>query len=256
MDLFHSELGEGAEALVLLHGFCETSALWNPIIAELAGGRRIIWLDLPGFGHSEALSATSIESVASAVQGFLLQIGAKKATLMGHSLGGYVALAMAEQYPEMVTRLILVNSTALADSEEKKQQRNQTLSFVEKHGANVFLKTFAPSLFSEKQRKEKPEQVQILLDITSGTSKEALMAYTQAMRDRKDRTDVLKVLPTLFIAGAEDALVGKPNIEKHREWIGEDHFHVLADCGHVAMLEQPALLVQKVNAFLASTEEG
>jgi pimeloyl-ACP methyl ester carboxylesterase len=255
MDLYHSELGEGAEALVLLHGFCENQALWNPIIPEIAGGRRIIWLDLPGFGHSEALSSTTIESVASAVHSFLLSIGAEKTTLLGHSLGGYVALAMAERYPEMVNRLILVNSTALADSEEKKQQRNQTLSFVEKHGAAVFLKTFAPSLFSEKQRKEKPEHVQMLLDITSGTSKAAILAYTVAMRDRKDRTDVLKAVPALFIAGAEDALVGRANIEKHREWIAEEYFHVLDDCGHVAMLEQPKMLVEKVKAFLNATDK-
>lgn len=254
MDLYHSEVGEGAEALVLLHGFCENQALWNPIIPELAGGRRIIWLDLPGFGFSETLAHTSIESVASEVHAFLQSTGCEKTTLMGHSLGGYVALAIAELYPELVNRLILVNSTALADSEEKKQQRNQTIAFVEKHGASVFLKTFAPSLFSESNRKEKPEQVQFLLDITAGTSREALVAYTAAMRDRKERLAQLKQVPSLFIAGADDTLVGRPNIEKHRDWIEEKHFHVLDDCGHVAMLEQPERLIEKVHAFLKATE--
>jgi pimeloyl-ACP methyl ester carboxylesterase len=254
MELYHSELGEGAEALVLLHGFCESSALWNPIIPELAGGKRIIWLDLPGFGHSEALSTTSIENVASAVQAFLQSIAVEKASLMGHSLGGYIALAMAERYPEQVARLILVNSTVFADSEEKKQQRNQTISFVEKHGASVFLKTFAPSLFSEKQRLEQPEKVRFLLEITSGSSKEALLAYTEAMRDRKARADVLRQCPSLFIAGAEDSLLGRDAIEKHRSLFAAGHFHVLEDCGHVAMLEQPEMLLQKVKAFWKATE--
>ncbi|HTG56780.1 MAG TPA: alpha/beta fold hydrolase, partial [Niabella sp.] len=111
--------GEG-NAVVLLHGFGVDSSAWVEQINYLQKSYRVIAPDLPGIGVSELTSNVSMEGVAAIVKEILEAEEIEQAAVIGHSLGGYIALAFAEKYPELLSGLGLFHSTAIADNDEKK----------------------------------------------------------------------------------------------------------------------------------------
>ena len=114
----YSDTGKG-NAVVLLHGFLENQTMWQDLVPELRQKNRIITIDLLGHGNTECLGYVhSMEDNAEAVQAVLTKLRIRKAVFVGHSMGGYVALAYAELYPESMRALVLLNSTSNADSEE------------------------------------------------------------------------------------------------------------------------------------------
>src|SRR6185312_1299783 len=201
--------GQGTP-LVLVHGFCESKGVWKDFSSALSSKFRVITPDLPGFGDSK-LDATdiSIGYYADKLYFFLKQLGVEKCILIGHSLGGYVTLAFAENYEHMLLGMGLFHSTAFEDTQEKKDNRDRTIKFVEKHGVEAFASTAVTPLFFPPKREALKAEIEMMTRIAAGSSKEGLIAATKAMRDRKDRTDVLKKVkcPVLFVVGKEDQSV-------------------------------------------------
>src|SRR4051812_32476186 len=122
--LSYQALGKGP-AVVLIHGFCEDQSIWSDYIQKLSRDYHVIVPDLPGFGKSspEFGEAVTMEYYARRVHEVLEIVlqAEERVTFIGHSLGGYVALAFAELYPERINGMGLFHSTAFADNEEKKQ---------------------------------------------------------------------------------------------------------------------------------------
>jgi pimeloyl-ACP methyl ester carboxylesterase len=251
-DLFHTEAGKG-KTVVFLHGFCENLSIWNDFMPDIARKYRFISLDLPGFGGSPLLENTSIESVGETVYEFLKSIGVDKAHIFGHSLGGYVALSIAEQHPEFITSIGLIHSNAFADGDEKKSNRNKSIEFMQKHGVDTFLQTFVPSLFNAERRDLLQEEIDLLRELTKETRQDSMIAYTAAMRDRKDRSILLNQLncPILFVAGAMDELINLNLSLQHKPLINSGEFHVLKNTGHVGMYEEPEALLSIMEDFLS-----
>ena len=143
--LFSDIRGNGFP-VVFLHGYGENLSLWDKLTDYLSTEYQTISVDLPGFGQSKALEGPfSIEDVAETVYGYLSNdINLSEYVIFGHSLGGYVTLAMADLYPENIKGFGLINSTSLEDSPEKKDNRAKTAQFIEKHGGSFFLKSLSP----------------------------------------------------------------------------------------------------------------
>src|SRR5690554_2079226 len=117
--------GKGS-AVVLLHGFLADKSLWENTSSDLSKTYRIFSIDLPGHGDSSSFGYLhTMEFMAEAIFQVLRFNRIRKAFLIGHSLGGYVALAFAEKYPDMVKALLLINSTAKSDTIERKKSREQ-----------------------------------------------------------------------------------------------------------------------------------
>lgn len=128
----YSDTGKG-NAVVLIHGFLENKMMWQDLVLDLSKKNRIITIDLLGHGETECLGYVhSMEENADVVQAVLSKLRIRKAIFVGHSMGGYVALAYAELYPENVRGLVLQNSTSKADSEERKANRNRAIKAVKK----------------------------------------------------------------------------------------------------------------------------
>tara|TARA_B100000809_G_scaffold207762_1_gene210202 strand:- start:53 stop:820 length:768 start_codon:yes stop_codon:yes gene_type:complete len=230
--------GQG-DVLLLIHGFCENLSLWGNVHSFLPNNT-VLAIDLPGFGDSPLSLDMSISSMSNQVHALLEQLNITKCTIVGHSLGGYVALDFAERFAEKVSGLGLFHSTAFEDSEEKKENRNKTFTFIEKHGVSNFANSFVSTLFYPQNRNRFETIIEQLTDVVKNTNKEAVLQTTLAMRDRKTKIDVLKNLtvPVLFIVGKEDQAVP---MEKSLEqcYLPKDSIvHLYDNTAHMGMFEK------------------
>ncbi len=243
------EYGKG-EPVVLLHGFAESIAIWEPFIPYLANSYHVIALDLPGFGKSKGMeNAFQIEDIALTIVDFLQSRGIAHCSLIGHSLGGYVALAMAELSSDSIKKLVLFHSTAEADSKEKKHSRNKAIKFISENGGQIFLKSFIPPLFCRPSS----EWVNRILHQASLVKPETLIAYTGAMKNRPDRQAVLNSpsIRTLIIAGEKDVILNPALLEKQSKSAKNTVFALMKDVGHMGMLEHPELSSTIILNFLS-----
>ncbi len=239
--LAYIEQGEGIP-VVLLHGFCESKKIWEHFIPALATECRVIAPDLPGFGGNPGVKgAISVDDAARQVADFLKQIDVQQAIIIGHSLGGYVNLALADLFPEIFKGLSLFHSTAKADSTEKKVKRDKTVHFLETHGMEPFSENFVPSLFAEKNHQSLTIQMAAYKKIVNDTAVKTAIAYTKAMRDRPERINVLQqaAYPCLFIAGKRDEAVPYEDmLEQSKLPQGHSQLISLENCAHMGMYEQ------------------
>ncbi len=174
--------------------------------------------------------------------------GGFRGVCIGHSMGGYITLALVEKYPELVSAFGLFHSSAFADSEEKKATRRKGIEFINQHGAFEFLKTATPNLFSPVTKDEKPGLIDKQVALSDNFLPRALVSYYEAMMQRPDRTAVLSktAVPVLFIMGKYDVAVPIEDTLKQCHLPGKSYIHVLQNSGHMGMLEEPG----KANLFL------
>lgn len=246
--IFSVEKGKG-QSVILIHGFCETHEIWQEISDSLAAHYKVFCIDLPGFGKSP-LPATpfSISDISQLVLNWIKDEDIGRPVIIGHSLGGYVALEMARQKPECAAGLGLFHSTAQADSPEKKENRNKVVDFVSRNGAKPFLDSFVPSLFYKKYH----PSVNKIREICNGTSKESIVNYALAMRDRIDYQFVMDEFtePILFICGDNDNFIPVEVSKKQAEKCTDSHFYVLNETGHMGMIEKPENAAKAIKRFL------
>ncbi|HEY5406861.1 MAG TPA: alpha/beta hydrolase [Ginsengibacter sp.] len=250
--IFYRAEGKG-KPVMLLHGFAEDGRIWNDQFRKLKEKFFVIVPDLPGSGSSELLyGEICIEDYADVIKAIvdaeLANEDQKKFTLIGHSMGGYITLAFAEKYPELLNAFGLFHSTAYADDDTKKEIRKKGIEFIKNNGVELFLKNTTANLFSEKTKETKPGLVDNLITNSKYFSAEALIQYYKAMIERPDRTNVLKTFekPILFIIGKKDNAVPlKASLEQcHIPVIS--HLKILQNTGHVGMWEEK----KEANAFL------
>ena len=229
--------------LVFLHGFAESREVWTDFTRSFPDGYRLLAPNLPGHGTNLApVSDFSMEAQARHVIEYLNQKGCPEPVLLVcHSMGGYVALALAERYPERLAGLVLLNSTALADTDEKRQNRAKNIGFVERHGLDKFMVSFVRPLFAPANRERLPEALALLEDIGRATPEATIAGAMRAMAARPDRTAVLRAaaFPVLFIAGKHDVAVPLADSVTQAALPPLGAALFLEGSGHQAYLEQP-----------------
>lgn len=246
--IYSKQSGEG-NVVVLIHGFCETHAIWDTTQLDLASSFHTINIDLPGYGNSD-LSAVSItiEEVAKHIVKHLKHLGVDSCVIIGHSLGGYIALAIAEIYPDFLKGFGLFHSTAFADDVEKKKNRIKLIEFIKKYGVSPFISSFVPALFANTNHKSIPD----LILNAEKTSKNTALKYTEAMKNRKDRTEILKTFrhPILLIAGTQDLAIPLQDSQEQSKMIDNCYYKELAGVGHMGMIESPQPCLDKMYDFI------
>jgi pimeloyl-ACP methyl ester carboxylesterase len=244
--------GEGFP-VILLHGFCENKSMWFPYANKLTEQYQIICPDLPGFGESLLPNKDiTLEEIADELADFMSEIKVEKCVIIGHSLGGYVALALAERHPNLIQGLGLFNSTAMDDDEEAKHRRNKSILFLKKHPVSKLIEPFIPSLFYSKRKEELKEEIDLATSIGLQSPLDTIIAYTLAMKIRKDRFELWKSFPfqTLFIGGANDSRVPLEMAEKHIEERANVDGYILPETAHMAMHERPTETIQMIQDYL------
>ena len=249
-NIFYRIAGSG-KPVVLLHGFGEDGNIWQNQIDFLNPHYCLIIPDLPGSGKSEMIADMSIEGMGECIKAIIDQEKLNAVVLLGHSMGGYITLAIAEKYPQLLTAFGLVHSSAYADSEEKKAARQKSIEFIKATGAYEFLKTAIPGLFLRGQDgSQSSDPCTLLIEEGKNFTAEALAAYYTAMIKRPDRTEVLKSFPhpILFLMGEHDKAVPFAQSLEQCHLPQQSHLYILRQSAHMGMVEE----IEKTNAALLS----
>ncbi len=252
--IFYRLLGEG-KPVFLIHGFGEDGEVWKNQIEYLKDKCQLIIPDLPGSGHSAIIDDMSMEGMAEVVHAIIHEEDIDACTLIGHSMGGYITLALAEKYWNHLNAFGLFHSSAFPDSEEKKATRRKGIEFIERNGAFEFLKTVVPNLFSPDSKLRIPDTITEFIDSLSNFSPLALVKYYEAMMRRPDRVDILKnaKIPVLFTMGKYDNAVPLDDGLKQCHLPEKSYIHILHESGHMGMLEEAETSNRILEQFILDT---
>ena len=247
--IFYTDAGKGT-TVVLLHGFLENSTMWNYLAPVLAKKNRVVCIDLLGHGQTECLGYVhSMEDMADAVHKVLSELKIRKAVFVGHSMGGYVALAFAELYPETMKGLVLLNSTSRADSDERIANRTRAIKAVKQNYVTAVRMSIA-NLFSEENREKLIEQIEWVREEALQTPLQGIIAAQEGMKLRKDREVLLHFAPypIMLILGKKDpVLIYEENLEQIE---GTNVQLITFNDGHMSHLENQAELEKVLVGFL------
>ncbi len=251
---FYKVEGTGA-TLMLVHGFIEDGGMWNEIVKALRKHYCVIVPDLPGFGESplkdNTPTALSMEFYAEYIHEILKQEKIKKAIILGHSMGGYVALSFAEKYGQMLSGFGLINSHCYADSDEKKINRKKGIEFIRRNGTEVFVETLYHSIFSEKFIAKNRKLVNSLIAKAMKYEPAAVMLANEAMMNRKDKSEILKKakVPVLFINGKQDESAPLQHTLKQALLPDIADVHFFDGCKHMSVFEKKKETIGAIRAF-------
>lgn len=246
--IHYSDIGSG-KVVVLLHGFLENQKMWAEIRIELSKKNRIITLDLLGHGDSQCTGYVhTMTENAFVVESLLTHLKIKKAALIGHSMGGYVALAFIEKFPKIASGLLLLNSTATADSLAKKANRDRAIRAV-KTDHTTFVRLAINNLFAPDSRKRLTNEIELTKTEALKTPLQGIIASLEGMKTRDDLSHLLtnKSIPIQMVLGKKDpVLILEDTILQLKNTTVE--CEVLPD-GHMSHLENPELLLPILMSF-------
>jgi pimeloyl-ACP methyl ester carboxylesterase len=249
INVSYSDTGKGT-TVVLLHGFLENKLMWNELVPELSLKNRVVSIDLLGHGQTDCLSYIhTMEDQADMVQAVLHELKIRKAVFVGHSMGGYVALAFAELYPEKIKGLVLMNSTSYADSKERKVNRDRAIKAV-KQDYTTFVRLSIANLFSEENREKITLQIEKIKLEALKTPLQGIIAALEGMKIRKDREVLLHLTdyPKLIILGKKDGVL---NYEENRNQIENTSVELVTfPDGHMSHIENKEELKLVLKDFL------
>lgn len=243
-----SDVGKG-NVVVLLHGFLENSTMWNDISAELSTKNRVICIDLLGHGNSECIGYVhTMNDMALAVKEVLKSLNLRKYIVIGHSMGGYVSLAFAEKYPKNIKGLCLLNSSAQADTKERKEMRSRACKAA-KINYNNLIKLSVSNLFTAKSSAQFIVAIEKVKKEALKTSVQGYIAATKGMQLRGNKEVVLQKIPKrLIITGKNDPIVSYQSIKKESERTKTPLVTVLG--GHMSYIESKDEVLKAVKQFI------
>jgi pimeloyl-ACP methyl ester carboxylesterase len=221
-------------------------------LPELGRDFTLIVPDIPGSGESTLASAqVNMDELAQGVLQIIDNELISEIVVVGHSMGGYVALALADLLGQRLKGLSLVHSTAAADSEEKKETRRKSIQLIQKGAKETFIKQMIPALFSEGFKQLHPDILEDEIARGLKMDAESMVAFYNAMINRLDRTATLNNIgvPVQWIIGKEDSLIPADKVLPQTRLADVNFVMVYADCGHMSMLEQPKKLTRDLEQF-------
>lgn len=249
----------GERAIVLLHGYLESLDVWEDFQRLLKKQMRVVTLDLPGHGISQVKGPIhTMDFLADTVAGVMDELELPKATILGHSMGGYVALALLERHPERVEKIVLMHSTPLADTPEKAAARDREIAVFEAGHKDAVAETASTAGFAPDNLQRLKDEQEFLREQVYITESEGAVAILRGMKERKDQSDMLRAsgIPQLFVFGRHDGYIPVEKAEK----IAADHPAAevvwLEDSGHLGFLEEPEKAADAVRQFVLKVEDN
>lgn len=247
--MIHYDKAGNGEPLVLIHGFCENNTCFNKQVLLLKEHCTVITLDLPGAGKSASTQNTSVETMADAVAQLLETLHITEANIIGHSMGGYVTLAMAKKYPDLVKRFGLLHSTAKPDDDARKLKRDQAALVIKEKGAHFYASNFIPPLFNKATQ---PQLIKPYVDVAETFTTEGLTEALMAMKNRPDSIEFIKntTKPTFWGIGKYDEIIPEQVMLEQALMAKQSYLAYFSKSGHMAHIEEPKLLAKHLLNFI------
>lgn len=246
----HYTTSGSGPTVVLLHGFLEDLTMWDELEGEFSKKNQVVRIDLLGHGKTENQGEVhSMEKQAEMVKAVLEELKIARYALIGHSMGGYIALAMDELFPGDLTGLCLMNSTSLADSEEKKHNRDRAVEAV-KNNPRSFVRIAIPGLFAPYNRDRYAQEVKEATEVALLIPPEGIIAALEGMKIRKDRSAVFKngMYPKLLVIGRKDPALDLQTLMPQTKFPGVET--AIFEDGHMSHIENRKELTRKLLVFL------
>ena len=250
--LHYLDAGSGGEAVLLLHAFPLSSAMWEPLVKALSGRFRVIAPDYRGLGQSRpAPEVTSMASIVGDVRTLLRTLGVRSVAVAGLSMGGYVALDLYRRAPELVRALALCDTRATPDTPEGRAGRETYAQNALARGLAWVADDFTPRLLKPSPD---PAVVARVKELVMGGTPEGVAAALRGMAQRPDSVPTLARIqvPTLVVVGEEDQLTPPSDARVMQQGIPGARLAVIPGAGHLPVLEAPAAYAQAISSFFAS----
>ena len=233
IQMAYSRRGKGTP-LVLLHGFPLDHHLWDEVVPLLEDTFDVILPDLRGFGNSTMLDVPySIDDYASDIASLLAHLNIQRAAIVGHSMGGYVALAFARLYPERVSGLGLVSSQVLADPPERKEGRYKSAADVSANGIGSVVEAMTPKFTADEKLQSYAR---------ASMERQQPAAYIGALKAMAERADSSSLLssfnfPVVIVHGDADSLIPIDRAREVKAALPQAHLVEISGAGHMPMME-------------------
>ncbi len=249
IDIFYTDEGSG-NPIVLLHGFLEDHTMWDFALPEIKKNNRTITIDLLGHGKTGCMSETHLMiDMADVVDAVLSHLNINESILIGHSMGGYIALAYAENNTEKVKGLCLMNSTFEADGEELKARRTRANEMVKDNFESMVRMSFA-NLFSESSKEKFEVEFKAALKIALETSVDGYIAAQEGMKLRKDQTMFFKnaSFSKAILLGKKDVVLNSKAIAEFAK-TNEITVSIFSE-GHMSHIENKTECLNSIIHFI------
>ncbi len=246
---------EGDSCVVLLHGYLESMLVWEDFVPLLYKKVRVITLDLPGHGISQVKGDShSMEFLADTIREMLDALAIERCTLVGHSMGGYVALAFCERYPERLDGVVLLSSTPNADSDEKRINREREIALVKAGKKEVLTHTAPQAGFAADNRVKMRDYIEDLAEMIHLTEDDGIVALLNGMIARKDQNEMLRnsTVRQLFVLGRKDEYITPPVAVAMVESHPQAKVEWLENSGHMGFIEEPERCAEALLKFVSA----
>lgn len=247
-----TEKGSGSP-VILVHGYLETSDVWESFSGRLAGDFRVVSIDLPGHGKSESFGEThSMELMADVIMGMMYNLNIKKAVLCGHSMGGYVTLAFLKKYPEYLAGYCLFHSHPLADMEQTIEKRKADIEAVKEGRKDLMIPGNIEKMFAGMNLEKMKDQFERSKNIALGIDGDTIISVLKGMMQRTSSVGIMEEgkVPGLWILGRHDnyipydAMPGRVNLPADSKVV------LLENSGHLGFIEEEDRSSEVIKDFL------
>ena len=237
-----ADSGKGDKCVVLLHGYLESMYVWDDFAHLLTPSVRVITVDIPGHGISEVKGEVhTMDMIADVLAEMLKSLDIERVTMVGHSMGGYVALAFCERYAQMLDGLVLLSSSPNPDSEEKRENRRREIALVRAGKKDVLARVAPEAGFAEQNRARLKDYILDLVECVHITEDDGIVALLGGMMERKDQNEMLRKssVKQLFILGKMDGYIPLEVAEGIVAAHPQAKVAWLEQSGHMGFIEEP-----------------
>lgn len=246
MTMAYERHGRGIP-LILLHGYPLDHTIWEPIVPLLEDRADLILPDLRGFGGSYTTENDySLVEMATDVVKLLDHLKIEKASIAGHSMGGYVTLAFARAYHQRVSGLGLISSQVVADTPESRKARYDTADLVEARGVDVVADSMPAKMTSNISLQH------VIRDIARCQRPAGIINALKAIAERQDSTSILSEFDfqVLIIHGLEDGIIPIERAREVQMKLSQVHLVEIEGVGHIPMMESPQVTAESLKILL------
>ena len=248
-----ADSGVGEKCVVLLHGYLESMYVWDDFAPLLTPSVPVITVDIPGHGISEVKGEVhTMEMVADVLHEMLKSLEIERVTMVGHSMGGYVALAFCARYPEQLDGLVLLSSTPNPDTEAKRENRRREIALVRAGKKDALARVAPEAGFAEQNRRRLRSYIDDLTECVHITEDDGIVALLGGMMERADQNEMLRksAVPQLFILGKKDGYIPVEVAEEIVANHPQAQVAWLEESGHMGFIEEPEACAEALLKFV------